>query len=73
MFEILLTILFAVLFIKVAGVAFRISWCIAKAIACVLFVLALPTMALCLLFAGGMILLLPIALIVVAFGILKAA
>lgn len=73
MFEILLIILFFIVFIKTAGMALKISWCIAKAIACVLFVLALPAMALCLLFAGGMILLLPIALIVVAFGILKAA
>ena len=36
------------------------------------FLLALPVLIVCLLFAGGMVLLLPVALIALAWGILKA-
>ena len=73
MLEIIFTILFVVIFIKTAGLALKISWGIAKLIACVLFVLALPALVLGLVFAGGLLLLVPVVLVLIAFGILKAA
>lgn len=73
MLEILLIVLFGWLFFKGIGLALKVTWCAAKVVATILFVLALPALIGCLLFAGGFILLLPVALIAVAFGVLKAA
>lgn len=73
MFEILLIILFGWLFFKGIGLAFKVTWCAAKVVATILFVLALPGLIGGLLFAGGLILLLPVAMIAVAFGVLEAA
>lgn len=73
MLEVLLTVLFVVIFVKAAGLALRIAWGAAKVAACVLFVAALPALIGCLLFAGGMLLLVPVLLVVIAFGVLKAA
>ena len=72
MFEILVTVLCIWLFIKAIGLALKITWGMAKIAATILMVLALPALVLCLLFAGGLLLLLPVALIAVAIGILKA-
>ena len=71
MIETILTILFIILFIKAVAVSIRISWGIARVIACILIALALPILVLGLLVAGGFILLLPIALVLVAFGLAK--
>lgn len=71
MLEILLIILFGWLFIKGIGLAFKVTWCTAKAAAAVLLVLALPSLIGGILFAGGLILLLPIVMIVAACGLLK--
>lgn len=73
MLEILFVLLFLVVFIKAAGLALKITWGAAKTAACLLFVIALPLLIVCLLFAGGLVLLLPVALVVAALGILKAA
>lgn len=70
-FEIAITILFAWLFIKALKLTFKITWGITKIIAVILFVVALPSLIACLLFAGGIVLLLPLALIAAAFGLLK--
>ena len=51
---------------------FRIAWGAAKIIATLLFITALPLLVLCLIFAGGMLLLVPIGLLALALGILKA-
>ena len=72
MFEILVTILCIWLFIKGIGLALKITWGLAKIVATILMVLALPALIIGLLFAGGLLLLLPVALIAIAVGILKA-
>ena len=72
MLEILSVILFCWLFFKTLGLAFRAAWGTAKMIASVLFVLAVPMLVISLLFAGGILLLVPLALIGLAFGLLKA-
>ena len=72
MFELLVLILFIWLFIGSIRLAFRITWGLAKIVAVVLFVLALPALIAALLLAGGIVLLLPIVLVGVAFLILKA-
>ena len=72
MLEILTIFLFCWLFFKAMGLAFRVAWGTAKMIASVLFVLAVPMLVISLLFAGGILLLVPLALIGLAFGLLKA-
>ena len=72
MFEFLTTIFFIWLFIKGIGLVFRLTWGAAKVIASVLMVLALPLLIVCLVFTGGILLLVPIAVIGLAVGILKA-
>ena len=72
MFELLVLVAFCWLFVKVLGLAFRVTWGLAKLVAMILFVLALPALIGGLLLAGGVVLLLPLALIAAAFGILKA-
>ena len=73
MLEILTIILFCWLFFEAMGLAFRVAWGTAKMIASVLFILAVPMLVISLLFAGGILLLVPLALIGLAFGLLKAA
>lgn len=73
MFELLVVAAFLWLFINGLGLAFRVTWGLTKAVAIVLFVLAMPALLGCLLLAGGVLLLIPVALVGIAFGILKAA
>ena len=72
MMELLAVVLFCWLFFKAVGLAFRVAWGTAKLLASVLFAVAVPLLVLCLIFAGGVFLLLPLALIGIAFGLLKA-
>jgi len=72
MLDILITILFCWLFFKAIGLAFKVAWGTTKIIASILFAMAVPLLFVCLMFAGGIILLLPLALIGIAFGLLKA-
>lgn len=72
MLEILTVILFCWFFFKALGLAFRVAWGTTKIIASLLFALAVPLLVVCLLFAGGIALLLPLALVGIAFGLLKA-
>lgn len=72
MFEILATLIFLWLMFKCIGLAFKLTWGAAKIIAGILMVLALPALILCLIFAGGIFLIIPIALIVIAAIILRA-
>lgn len=72
MFELLVLILFGWLFVKTIGLAFRVTWGLAKVVAVILFVLALPTLIGCFLVAGGILLLIPVALIGLAWGVLRA-
>jgi len=72
MLELLVTVLFIWLFIKAIGLVLKLSWGAAKIVAGILCVIALPVLILVLLFAGGAVLFLPIALIAAAVGIVKA-
>lgn len=72
MFEIAVLIVFIWLMVKSVGLVFKLTWGIAKIIASVLIVLALPVLIVCFLFVGGIALLVPVALIGIAICILKA-
>lgn len=72
MLKIVIIALFIWLLIKTLGLAFKLTWGLAKVIACVLMVAAFPVLAICLLFAGGIVLLAPVLLIAIAAVILKA-
>lgn len=72
MLEIIFTILAVWLFIKAIGLAFRLTWGAAKIVATILLVIAVPAFILLAIFVGGFILLLPVALIAGAVGLLKA-
>ena len=72
MFELLTIILFIWLLGKAIGLAFKLTWGVAKVAASILMVIALPVLVLCLLFAGGIALIVPLAIIGIAVGILKA-
>ena len=72
MFELLVLIAFAWLFIKAIGLAFKVTWGLAKVVAVILFALALPSLIGCFLVASGIALLIPVALAGAACGILKA-
>lgn len=72
MLEILIIVLFCWLFFKALGLAFQMAWGTTKVVASLLFTMAVPMLIVCLLFAGGIALLLPLALVGLAFGLLKA-
>ena len=72
MLEILLVIAFVWLFFKALGLAFRMAWGTAKIVASVMFAVAVPLLGVCLLFAGGILLLVPVVIVGIAFGILRA-
>ena len=72
MFELLTLIVFVWLLVKGIGLAFKITWGAAKIAAGSLMVLAMPALIVCLLFVGGIALLIPVAVIGIAVGILKA-
>ena len=72
MFELLVLVLFAWLFVKSICLAFRVTWGLAKLFAVILFVLAVPALIGGLLLASGIVLLFPLVLIGIAWGILKS-
>lgn len=72
MFELLVLIAFVWLLIKALGLVFKLTWGAAKIAASILMVIAMPVLVLCLVFAGGLVLLLPVAIIAIAVGVLKA-
>lgn len=71
MLDILLTILFISLFIWALKLLFKLTWGVAKIIAIILLIIALPTLIGGLMVTGGLILLIPIALIIGAIGTIK--
>lgn len=71
MFEILVAVAFCWLFFKAVGLALKVTWGVAKVVACILFAAALPILIICIAFAGGAVLLLPVALVAASFGILR--
>lgn len=66
--EIICTVLFSWLFIKVFGPVIKAAWGITKMFASTLLVLALPAMIVCVIFAGGILLLVPIGILGLAFA-----
>ena len=72
MFELLITILTVWLGFKVLGLILRLTWGMAKLAAGILLLLAFPALLGCLLFVGGIALLIPLAMIAIAAGIVKA-
>ena len=71
MFELLSVLLFVWLLVKVIGLTFRMTWGIAKITASILIGLALPVLFISILFVGGIALLVPVAMIAIAAGIVK--
>ena len=71
MIEILISIFAIWLLVKAIGLAFKITWGATKIIATILMVLAIPIFIVCLIFVGGFFLLIPVALIAGAIGLLK--
>lgn len=63
---------FCWLFISALCLAFKIAWGVAKVVAVILIVLALPAMVLCLVWAAGAVLLFPLVLVAAAWLVLKA-
>ena len=72
MFEILTVAIFIWLLVKSIGFMFKLTWGVAKVVASILMVVALPVLIVCLVFASGIALLVPIVMISIAAGILKA-
>lgn len=72
MFEILTVAIFIWLMVKSVGFMLKLTWGAAKVVAAVLMVAALPALIVCLVFIGGIALLVPIGLIAIAALILKA-
>ena len=70
--DLLLTAFFIWLLIKAFGLTLRVAWGLTKMIAVLLFVLAIPALVACLLFAGGLLLMIPVAMVGLAVGLLKS-
>lgn len=71
MFELITITVFVCLMAKSVGLALRLTWGMAKVIAAILMVLAVPVLILCLIFLSGIALIVPLALVGIAVGILK--
>lgn len=72
MIELLVLVVFGWLLVKAIGLAFKMTWGATKVVASILIALALPVLIICLLFVGGIALILPLLVIGIAVGILKA-
>ena len=73
MIDLIIIIVFIWLSIKLVGLALKLTWGVAKIAASLLFVVALPTLIGCVLFASGVLLLLPVLLVIVAIVIANNA
>ena len=72
MLDLLMIIVFCWLFVKALGLVFRLAWGVTKILVGLLVTAAAVTLVGGVLFAGGLVLLLPIALVGIALGLLKA-
>ena len=72
MFELLTVVFFIWLLVKAIGLAFKLTWGVAKIAASILTGLAFPVLIVCFVFVGGIALLVPVVMIAIAAGILKA-
>lgn len=71
MLDLLVLIVSVWLMFKIIGLGFKVTWGLAKFAAMCLAILAFPILLICLLTAGGLILLIPLAMIASSFGILS--
>lgn len=72
MFELLSVLVFIWLMGKAVGLAFKLTWGLAKITASILMGLAVPVLIFCFVFAGGILMMVPLVMIAIAAGILKA-
>ena len=72
MFELLTIAIFIWLLVKAIGLALKLTWGVAKIAASILIGLAFPVLIVCFIFVGGIALLVPIIMIAIAAGLLKA-
>ena len=72
MFELLTIAIFIWLLVKTISLAFKLTWGVAKVAASILVGLAFPLLIICIFFVGGIALMVPVAMIAIAAGILKA-
>lgn len=72
MFEFLTVAVFVWLMFKAVGLMFRLTWGAAKVVAGIMMFLAMPVLLVCLLFVGGIFLLVPIGLVAAALLIVRA-
>lgn len=72
MFTCLMLVGFFWLFFKGLGLMLHITWSVTKVVGGILMLLALPALGLCALLAGGLALLIPLALVGLAVGVLKS-
>ena len=72
MFEILFTVLAIFLLVWAFRLALKLTWGAAKIAAICLLVLSIPLLILLLIFAGGLLLILPVLLIAGVIGVIKA-
>ena len=71
MFGLLIIAIFIWLLMKTIGLAFKLTWGVVKITASILIGLAFPVLVVCFLFVGGIALLVPVAMIAIAAGIVK--
>ena len=72
MFELLTIAIFIWLLVKSIGLAFKLTWGAAKIVASILIGLAFLVLIVCFVFIGGIALLVPVVMIAIVAGILKA-
>ena len=72
MFELLTIAIFIWLLVKSIGLAFKLTWGVAKIAASILIGLTFPVLIVCFVFVGGIALLVPVVMIAIAAGMLKA-
>jgi hypothetical protein len=67
MLELLTIVVFGWLLVQAVKLTCKITWGVAKLIAAILMAIAMPLLIVCLLFVGGLALLVPLAVIGIAF------
>ena len=72
MFDILIAVVSVLVFVWWIKLVFKMAWGTAKILATVLAVSALIVLIVCLLFASGILLFIPLGLLLGAIGIVKA-
>lgn len=72
MFGLLTVVIFGWLLVRTIGLALKLTWGAAKISAFMLIGLAMPALLVCLIFLTGIALLVPVVMIAIAAGILKA-